>query len=238
MGIMTPARFGFQALIVLILVALVSWPEQRRVRAGDLWHALDGARRPDGAGPSAGRAGGGRSVFGYGLASEVRLGAQAAAAIRRKLFEGDLEGRRRPLPPALQMLGGKVNGIVGYARGARNAPIASARLLLRDASTGQVQAPASADEYGRFAFLDMLPGGYVVELLDSNGAVVGTSEFITIGLNELRQTVVRGSGRMALTSFGGALRPTASDTIAAATSQGVNRVSAPSRCASPPCDNP
>ena len=56
-------------------------------------------------------------------------------------------------------------------------------------------------------------------------------------LNEIREATVRSSGRMELASFGGALRPAAQETISAASSQGVNRVTAPLRCASPPCDN-
>jgi hypothetical protein len=235
---MTPARFGFQTMIVLLLVALVSWPEQRQVRAGDFWHALDGStRRTDVAGALGTRRGEGRYVIGYGTASEMRLGVHAASALHRKLYESDIEGRRRSVPAALQTLGGKVNGIFGYVRGPRNTPIASAQLLLRNVSTGKVEAPAMADEYGRFAFLDVMPSGYIVELVDSKGAVIGVSDFITVGLNELREATVRASGKAALASFGGALRPAAQQTIEAAASQGVNRVAAPARCASPPCDN-
>jgi hypothetical protein len=236
---MTPARFGFQAMVVLSLVALVSWPEQRQVRAGDFWHALDGAsKRLDVPATLGSHAGGGKYVIGYGTASEMRLGAQAAAALHRKLYENDIEGRRRSVPPGLQTLGGKVNGIFGYARAARNTPIASAQLLLRNTKTGKVEAPAVADEYGRFAFLDMMPSSYIVELVDSKGAVIGVSDVVMVGLNELREATVRAAGRAAFASFGGGLRPTAQQTMDAASSQGVNRVAAPERCASPPCDNP
>jgi hypothetical protein len=235
---MTPARFGFQTLVVLSLVALVSWPEQRQVRAGDFWQPLDSTRgRLDVGGTLGTGRGEGKYLIGYGSASEMRLGAQAAAALRRKLYETDADGRRRSAPAALLALGGKVNGIFGYAQGPRNTPIAAAQLLLRNVSTGKVEAPATADEYGRFAFLDMMPGGYIVELVDSKGALIGASEFITVALNDLRQATVRASGKAMLASFGAGLRPAAQQTMEAASSQGVNRVAAPARCASPPCNN-
>jgi hypothetical protein len=236
---MTSARFGFQAIVVLSLVALVSWPEQRQVRAGDFWDAVDAAtRRPDISKAFGSRRAEGRYGIAYGTASEARLGATAAAALHRKLYAHDLEGRRRSAPSALYALGGKVNGILGYVHGPRNTPIASARLLLRNVETGQVEAPAVADEYGRFAFLDVMPSVYLVELLDAKGRVIGVSDLISVGINELREASVRVSGRTTLASFGGALRPAAHATVTAAANQGVNRVAAASRCASPPCDNP
>ena len=236
---MTPARFGFQAMVVLSLVALVSWPEQRQVSAGDFWHALDAAsKRIEMSGTLGSGNGAGKYLIGYGTASEVRLGAQAAAILHRKLHESGIEGSERPRPAALLALGAKVNGIVGYARGPRNSPVASARLLLRNVGTGKVEAPAMADEYGRFAFLDVMPNAYIVELTDQKGSVLGVSELVKIGLNEIREASVRASGRMGFASFGGALRPAAEDTLSTASNQGVNRVAAPSRCASPPCDNP
>lgn len=237
---MTLARFGFQTMVVLSLVCLVSWPEPRQVRAVDSWHPVDGAatRRDVSSITGTTRRGEGKYVIGFGTASEVRLGATAAAALHRTLYERDADGRRRQAPPGLRALGGKINGIVGYAQGPRNTPLASARLLLRNVSTGKVEAPAMADEFGRFAFLDVMPSAYMVELIDQTGRVIGVSDLITIGLNELRQASVRMAGRAAFASFGGAIKPAAQETLEAAASQGVNRQAAPSRCASPPCNNP
>ena len=232
---MTPARFGFQAMVVLIMVALVSWPEQRQVRAGDFWHGEGATRRPDVAGTPGARHGEGRYLIGYGSASEFTVGANAASALRRKLYENDLEGRKRPTPPDVLALGGKINAIVGYARLGSTA-IPFARVLLRNVSTGLVEARGVADRNGRFAFVDVIPSEYLVEVLDESGAVVSTSEPISVGMNELRTTSVTSGGRTVLSSFGGALRPAAQETIAAAATQGVNRVAAPERCASPPCN--
>jgi hypothetical protein len=233
---MTPARFSIQAMIVLALVALVSFPEQRQARVSAFSHVAGaaGGRRDRDATPT--RSPAGRSLVGYGSASEYTIGAAGASALRRKLYENDLEGRKRPTPLEVLALGGKINAIVGYAR-SRNAPIPFARVLLRTLSTGLVEARAIADEDGRFTFLDLIPSGYVIEILDGSGAIVGTSDVISVGLNQLRSTTVGSGGRTALASFGGGLRPAAQETIAAAAVQGVNRFAAPDRCASPPCDS-
>jgi hypothetical protein len=233
---MTPARFGLQALAVLVLAALVSWPQHRDLRAGTLWYTSE---RPVTT-PRDSRSGFGkdtrRYLIGYGSASEYTLGADAASALHRKLYANDIEGQRRPVPIGVLALGGKINGIVGFARTSVGGAMPFARLVLRNMTTGAIEARGVADEHGRFAFLDVVPSGYIIELLDENGAVIATSEVIPIRINELRETTVRASGRHVFASFGGALSPTAQDTVAAAANQGVNRVAAPDRCASPPCN--
>lgn len=233
---MTPARFGFQALLVLALVALVSWPEHRQLRAGAFWQ---GGRpmvdRSGVAGEREGSGAGRRYRIGYGSASEALLGPAGATALHRKLLEQDVEGRRRHIPPVVRLLGGRLNALVGAARTSLDVPMAFARVVLRNLATGAVEARAVADENGRFTFLDVMPAGYIVELVDTNGNVIAASAPVAIGVHEVRETLVRPAGRRALASFGGALRPTAAEPIAAAAGSGVTRVAAPERCASPPC---
>jgi hypothetical protein len=235
-GIMTPARFGLQAAIVVVLIALVSWPEQRGLRAGAFWSANSPFRMGGGETDQIGK-GVGRFLIGYGSASAAMLGSSGAAALHRKLYDNDVEGRRRPIPGAILALGGKLNAIVGFTRTSANSPLPFARVALRNVSTGAIEARGTADEQGRFAFLDVMPNGYVVELLDGDGGVVATSEVVLISINELRETVVRAAARQGFTAFGAALAPTAQEPVAAAADQGVNRVAAPERCASPPCDS-
>ncbi|MGH9349742.1 MAG: carboxypeptidase-like regulatory domain-containing protein [Vicinamibacterales bacterium] len=233
---MTPARFSVQALIVLALVALVSWPNERRVRAGAFWYAHGPlSTRGDEAKGGGTGLGSYRYHIGYGSASETALGAAGAASLHRRLYEHDIEGRRRPMPREVLALGGRLNGILGYARTARNAPIPFARVVLRHLASGAVEARGVADESGRFTFLDVIPSGYIVELLDANGAVIATSDPIAIAVNELRQTTVRAAGPRVFASFGSALGPTAHEPVATAAGQGVTRIAAPERCASPPC---
>lgn len=233
---MTPARFGLQTMVVLVLVALVSWPQHRQLTADTFWHADGPLSIREGAVETRVKSAGLHRI-GYGSASEATLGANGAAALHRKLYENDIEGRRRPVPAEVLALGGKINGIVGFARTSRNAPIPFARVVLRNLATGAIEARAVADERGRFAFLDVIPSGYVVELVDGNEKIVATSEKVLISVNELRETVVRSSNRLVFASFGGALAPTAREPIDTAVNQGVSRVAAPERCASPPCNS-
>jgi len=233
---MTPARFGLQALIVLSLVVLVGWPAQRQVRAGAFRSGRDATSSRLGVpGTRSDTRAGQRFRIGWGSASETQLGAQNAAALYKKLYASDIEARKRPAPPALLALGGKINGIVGYTRGGRNAAIPSARVILRNVATGKVEAQGVADELGRFAFLDVMPAGYIAEMVDDHDRPIGASEVVSIGLHELREATVRTSGRTVLSSFGGGLRPAAHDTVAVAAANGVNRLAPPEQCASPPC---
>jgi hypothetical protein len=232
---MTPSRFGLQALMVVALIALVSWPEPRQVRAGAFWQGKNPLLGGDTVEPQRGRSERDRFLIGYGSASEYRIGGAAAEALRRKLYDQNVEGRRRPVPSGVLALGGKINAIVGYARTSLNGPMPFARLMLRNTETSLVEARGVADEKGRFGFLDLLPAGYIVELLDRNGAVIATSPIVMIEVNDLKETTVRATGRRMLTSFGG-LEPTAREPMDAAANQGVNRIVAPERCASPPCN--
>ena len=234
---MTPARFGLQAAIVLALIVLVSWPETRRLGAGALWPSRRpiAARSSDAEGGRRGSAGG-RYLIGYGSASEATLGANGASALYQKLYDNDVEGGRRKRTPAdVLSRGGKINGIIGYARTALNAPIPFARVVLRNLATGEVEGKGFANEHGEFTFLDVMPGkGYIVELLDASGNVIATSELIAIDVSDLRETLVRMTGQP-LANFGGATGPSAPAAVAAAANNGVNRIAAPERCASPPC---
>jgi hypothetical protein len=233
---MTPARFGLQAAIVLALIALVSWPEHRQLAAGAFWQSRGPLTARKGQDNAASRSGRRRYLIGYGSASEAALGVGGASSLHRKLYENDVEGRRRRRTPAdVLARGGKLNGIFGYALSATNGPVPFARVVLRNLATGLVEARGAANEHGEFTFLDVMPGkGYIVELLDENGSVVATSEVIEIELNDLRDTTVRMSGRQSAL-FGGAIGPSAQQAVAAAANNGVNRVAAPDRCASPPC---
>lgn len=224
---MSRARLTFQALFVLGLIVLVSWPEQRHLRAISVWRAK-----------SNGQAAGARSgaLAGRGRAYAVGYGsygssAGAGANLQRKLDENDIERRRHFVTPdAILALGGRFNGVVGYVRTSMNAPLGFAHLVLRNVATGLVEARATADEKGRFTFLDMVPSGYVVELLGPDGSVLAVSEQLPVALGDLRETVIRTASDPG--AFG-ALGSTAQAPVAAAEADGVTRVAQPDRTISP-----
>ena len=72
-----------------------------------------------------------------------------------------------------------------------NAPIPHARVLLRNIDTGEVQDRATADELGRFSFVDLKPSRYVVELLGPDGVVVAASSLVTMSTGRLERVEVR-----------------------------------------------
>jgi hypothetical protein len=240
---MTPVRFGVHVLIVLTLMVAVSWPDMGQVRAVSAWRA-DGplSGRRDAASTHAGRGTGrpGRQTgeYGFGSAAYAPSTGANATGLRQRLSEDTVEGRRRrPIHAGVLALGGKLNAILGRARTALNSPMPGALLVLRNLTSGQVEARTTASETGEFVFLDVTPDNYVVELLGAAGEVNATSESLAVDLGELVQTTVRAPSVGALKAiFGSVMEATASDAVLAASRDGVTQVATPERCVSPPCN--
>lgn len=238
---MTTARFGLQTAVVLLLVALVSWPETRQVRAveavwrtgGPLAAARTGVSLNGRTGGAAAR--GRRREIGWGSAGLAWTSAAGGNALHRKLYEEGVGSRKRyTVPNGVLALGGRLNAVLGYARTSLNAPIPHAQLVLRSIATGEVEARATADEEGRFTFLDLMPSGYIVELLGPDGSVVATSEVLGVDAGALRETVVRlSAARAAWLAAIGVVAPTASEPVDAAARTGIGAVTAPARTVSP-----
>jgi hypothetical protein len=228
---MSPARFAVQAILVVCLILLVSWPDHRLgARDASWWTkgaASDGLRDLDRVSRGA------RYEIGWGEASLQRTASKRSDGTRTGAFEYGSLGRTRYVTPAAVIaLGGRVNGILGEVRTVQDVPLGRARLVLRNVMSGLVEAWATADENGRFAFVDVMPSGYVVELIGSDGAVAATSEFISVGAGDLRQTQVRLAGRTGLAPFG-VLDATAPSQTAAAAAGGARAVAEPGRPISP-----
>jgi hypothetical protein len=172
--------------------------------------------------------------IGFGAVSYVaRPGAPGVPGLEQQLSENVYENRRRSLlPDELLALGARVNAIVGYAHTSANAAIPFAQVWLRNVRTGEIEARAVADEFGRFVFLDIHPTGYVVELIGPDGMVIAASPFVSVGYGDVRQTAV-------FVTIGGPRRMTAaaaaaaSQTIDTAVNAGVSRVGQPERAVSP-----
>jgi hypothetical protein len=93
--------------------------------------------------------------------------------------------------PAVGSVTVRFAAVVGVAWQADNTPIPGARLRLRDVSTGRSAAHTVANESGRFTFQDVLPGSYVVELVDPNGKVLTVGHSFTVARGETVATFVR-----------------------------------------------
>jgi hypothetical protein len=212
------AHLGVQAAIVFTMVASVSYPQFR---------------------PAA------RTQFPWRYAPVAVLQARALDAAR---FAGDARTRpvayvnavasttpalaRNPLadtsfrtPPAVAVLGGKLNVLVGFARTSLNAPIPYARVVLRNIRTGRILSSTVANERGEFSFIDLDSTLYVVELVGADGSVAAASPLVTMAPGNVQQTELRvaASAATVTASFANTLTPTLEQATAVAASSDVTR---------------
>jgi len=81
--------------------------------------------------------------------------------------------------------------VIGTVWDRNDRPIGRARLRLRDVTSGQVVRTTEADEVGRFTFLKIAPGSYLVELVDGNGKVLALGQMFALGPVETVATFIR-----------------------------------------------
>jgi hypothetical protein len=112
----------------------------------------------------------------------VRLNALIAAFV---LLIAGVSLRAAPTPALATA------SIQGEAWTAHNTALPHAKLRLRNVDSGNVDGAAQANEAGRFAFGNVKPGSYVVELVDSSGAVLAVSQRIVIASGQNVATIVR-----------------------------------------------
>jgi hypothetical protein len=190
---MNRTRFGVQTLIVVTLIMLVSWPQFRPVRAASVWRTS-----PDAAAVRTGlesfttsltedaRGGTTRGRV-FGLTSEEEAEAARLAARRAE----DAARRNFVTPSAVAAFGATLNVLTGRARTSLNTPIPYAKVLLRDIRTGAIIARVTANEEGRFTFIDLDASSYIVELIGADGSVVAASEMVAMRNGDLRDTTLR-----------------------------------------------
>jgi hypothetical protein len=187
---MTRTHLGIQAVIVLAMVAFVSWPQFRPVRVQSIWRytpaAVLEARTLDAA-----------RYAGAGATSDRRpfsgeLSSSSTDFVPTPNGSAVLDDARAEITPgSIAALGGTDNALVGLAQNSLNASIPRARVVLRDISTGEALQQATADELGQFSFVDLPASDYVVELLGPDGSVVAASEVVKTSKGRLLRTVVR-----------------------------------------------
>jgi hypothetical protein len=214
---------GVQIAIVLAMVAFVSWPQFRPVRAQSIWRyapaAVLQARTLDAA-RYAGDGGAGRSG--------MSLNEAAFRSAARDSIGATDRSDASYLSPAVAAVGGKLNALLGFARTSLNVPIPYARVLLRNIITGQVIARGVADDQGMFSFLDLDTNSYIVELLGPDGSVVATSSIMSLARGEVRRTEIRAAAAATTVkaSFGNALTGTLDTAANVASSNGVTKTTA------------
>jgi hypothetical protein len=227
---MKATHWAVQTAIVLTMVAFVSWPQFRPVRAQSVWRytpsAAQQARTDDAAQYSDAAGAIRRTSVGVGQVGQATFMTtvpQTQTDAARPA--GDLAARTFFTPEPVAALGGKVNALIGMALTSLNAPIPYAKVLLRDIRTGQVQARATANEQGQFLFIDLDASSYIVELLGAAGSVVAASQTVTLARGDVGQTEVRAaaSATTVTASFGNALTGTLPQATTVASSNDVTR---------------
>ena len=81
--------------------------------------------------------------------------------------------------------------VIGTVWNRHDTPVALARLRLRDMTSGKIVKTAQADDAGRFTFLKVPPGSYLVELVDHSGSVLALGQMFTLGPLETVATFIR-----------------------------------------------
>jgi hypothetical protein len=177
------------------MVAFVSWPQFRPVRAQSVWRYVPAA------------------VLQARTLDAARYAGDGAGAGRPGMSLNEAA------------LGGKLNALLGFARTSLNAPIPYARVVLRNIITGRVMGQAIANDQGMFSFLDLDASLYIVELLGPDGSVIATSSMMTLARGDLRRTEIRApaAATTVAASFGNALTGTLDTAANVASSNDVTK---------------
>jgi Carboxypeptidase regulatory-like domain len=120
--------------------------------------------------------------------------------------------------------------VLGHAWTANNAAIPYARVRLRDVATAHVKATTVANEAGQFAFSNIEPGSYVVELVDESNRILTVGRVFDIARGQTVGTFVRLGGKAPW--YEGFFFNTAAAAASSAASQGITALAPVARPAS------
>lgn len=93
-----------------------------------------------------------------------------------------------PLRGPVRADAGSVTGTVWNRN---DTPVFPARLRLRDVTSGSIVRTTEGDHLGRFTFVRVPPGSYIVELVDNSGSVMALGPMFTLGPLETIATFIR-----------------------------------------------
>lgn len=113
----------------------------------------------------------------------------------------------------------RLTSILGAAWNADNSPIPAAKLRLRNAITGRIEATTIADAAGQFTFSNIEGGTYVVELVNDSGRVLTVGHAFMVAPGETIATFVRLGARVPW--FAGFFENAAAAATSSAASLGV-----------------
>jgi hypothetical protein len=227
-------QFAVQVALVVLLVMLVSWPEQRRVRAVSIW-------RTNAQAFVAGRSGFASDPLG----SSGSIGLRSAIAADGSQLRNGVAGSSNNAAylDRLAFSAGATETGKGYDRQSNaiigmvrilgtDKVVANARLVLRHIRTGIIEARAVANGAGQFSFFSVDPSEYLVEFVDEQGAVIATSAPLLIANGELKETTLQITA-MSVMKTAAVMTPTAPEVLSVAADRGVTRTTSPQQSISP-----
>jgi hypothetical protein len=113
-------------------------------------------------------------------------------------------------------------GLRGIATTPNGEPLRNTVVRARNLLTNAIEASTRTGEQGEYAILNLQPGNYVLELVDDDGAIIGTSAFVaaTAGAIVSGLTITAAGGVLSAagttTSVLGAIGATAARSVTAA----------------------
>jgi hypothetical protein len=232
-------RLRIQVAFVFALIILVGWPKFRPVRAVTIWKTqariapqpalvIEDPRFQPAAYEAAGVTAWPALDTGAAIDDAITAVSLKRATRRSSVTQAP------EIAFALKALGSRLNAIVGRARTALNTPVPYGRLLLRNARSGQVAKRATADQEGRFLFVDIGPSNYIAELVGADGSVIAASELVTVADGDLEQVTIRvGADGGLLAVFGTFFEATADEPVDDAVATGARQVTEPETTISP-----
>jgi hypothetical protein len=159
------------------------------------------------------------------LTVEARPGGTAAAAAKSSTTKST-PGTARPIGPTSitgpDAVVTRATTIHGSAWTANNAPIAQARIRLRNVVSGRVEATTIANDAGQFAFQNVAGGSYLVELFDLGGKTEVVGHVFSIAPGETVATFVRTGTKVPW--FNGFFGNSVSAVSSSAASEGITAI--------------
>jgi hypothetical protein len=236
---MNITRFRVQIVAVAALVILVGWPRFRPAPVVQLWASRGVAPQPElltrdarlrAAANDAEQTGRSGAANNQRRNGNGRTGADEGNAANESARRTNSDE-----PTDLRSTGAQLNAIVGRARTLTNQPVPYGRVVLRNTRTGLIEARATADQEGRFSFLDMAQSGYVIELVGADGSVIASSELVSVQNGEMRQATVRVAANSTVRAIFGstAVAPTVQEAVNRAVQNNTRDVSESVSVASP-----
>jgi len=93
--------------------------------------------------------------------------------------------------------------IAGTARAQGGQPLANSTAQLRNLATKQLVGTTTTNAQGAFSFTGLNPGQYMVEIVNAQGAIIGTTSAITLSAGAMAATGVTVTATAAGAAAGG-----------------------------------